>query len=372
MDKINFYRGERQYCTDDHKQGIYFATDTNEILTGGESFGKNADASVITEDIIVAGGPLADDITSNWPEAWVKDGNKVIPAGSTVQSVLRDLFLKPVDGTVSWGDISWNPSLGNPTVTLSSDGPAEIGSTVTCTVTPNSSVLGNTRSATLSASQGYFESLTGAHKSTTKTVSKTGSTSGTLSVAHTWNGVAVSNFSSGSTTLKIKEGPNEFVATQSGLSASVDALPETIVYASTNTKTILPNVSDTLEDSAAASARTKALSSSKNDTITGYYRWNAFVSNSIDITATANTWKFTNAKSVSSVTAPDQSYIVVMVPSGFTLQTASQMNLDFTGSFDTKDVTLTIGGGTDTHSYKMYYWKNTTGSNASVDNITIS
>lgn len=372
MDKINFYRGERQYCNEEHNQGIYFATDTNEILTGGESFGKNADASIITEDIIVAGGPLADDITSNWPEAWVKDGNKVIPAGLTVQSILRDLFLKPVNGTVSWGNISWSPSLGNPTVTLSSDGPAEIGSTVTCTVTPNSSVSNNTRSATLTASQGYFESTDGTHKSTTKTVSKTGSTSGTLSVAHTWNGVAVSNFSSGSTALKIKEGTNEFIASQSGLSASVDALPETTVYASTNTKTVLPSVSATLKDSAAASARTKTLSSSKNDTITGYYRWNAFVSNSIDITKTDSSWKFTNAKSVSSVTAPDQSYIVVMVPSGFTLQTASQMNLDFTGSFDTKDVTLTIGGGTDTHSYKMYYWKNTTGSNASVDNITIS
>lgn len=370
--KINFYRGERQHCNADHNQGIYFATDTNEILTGGESFGKNADASIITEDIIVAGGPLADDITQNWPEAWVKNGNKVIPAGSTVQSVLRDLFLKPVDGTVSWGSISWSPSLGQPTVTLSSDGPAEIGSVVTCTVTPNNSVSGNTRSASLTASQGYFESVGGSHQSATKTVSKTGSTSGTLAVAYTWNGATVSNFSSGTTALKIKDGANEFIASQSGLSASVDALPETTVYASTNTKTVLSGVSATLKDTAAASTRTTALTSSNNDTITGYYRWNAFVADSIGITKTENTWKFTNDKAVSSVTAPDQKYIVVMVPAGFTLQTASQMNLDFTGSFDTKDVTIAIGGGDDTHSYKMYYWKNTTGSNASVDNITIS
>ena len=67
-----------------------------------------------------------------------------------------------------------------------------------------------------------------------------------------------------------------------------------------------------------------------------------------------------------------QKYIVVLVPSGFTLNAASQMGLDFTGSFDTKDVTLKIGGGSDTYAYKMYYWQNTSGSNATVDNITIS
>jgi hypothetical protein len=48
------------------------------------SYGKNADASTTTADIVVAGGPLADDITTNWPESWVKDGNKVIPSGTSI------------------------------------------------------------------------------------------------------------------------------------------------------------------------------------------------------------------------------------------------------------------------------------------------
>lgn len=373
MDKINFYRGNREYYnSEEHAHGIYFTTDTTEILTGDESFGKNADASTITEDIVVAGGPLANEVTDNWPEGWMKDGNRVIPAGTTVQAILRDLFLKPINGTVSWGKISWNPSLGNPTVTLSSNGPAEIGSTVTCTVTANSNVSGNTRTATCAASQGHFTSVDGAYVSGNKTVSETGSTSGSVALAHTWNGTAVSNFESGSTALKITSGENKFITNQSGITASVNALPETTVYASTNTKSVVENVSATLTDSASSTARTKSLTSSSYDTITGYYRWHAFATNSIDITATASTWKFTNAKTVANVTAADQQYIVVMVPSGFTLQNATQMNLDFIGSFDTEDVTLTIGGGTDTHSYKMYYWQNTTGSSATVDNITIS
>lgn len=367
---IKFYRGSSEnYNAETYGQGIYFTNDTAEILTGDESYGKNADKSLTTSDIVVAGGPLADDITTNWPTEWVKDGNKIIPSGTSVQDILQGLFLKTVNGTVEWGSKSWSPSLGKPTVELSSNGPAEIGSTVTCKVVSNSNVSSNTRSCTCTASQGHFTSLDGSWVSGNKTVSKAGTTSGSVSLSYTWNGVAVSNFASESTTLKIKDGENKFVANQSGITASVSALPSTTVYASTNTKSVLSNVSATLSDTKPDDI---SLTSSNNDTITGYYRWNAFAADSIDITATVSSWKFTNSKTVSSVTASDQKYIVVMIPSGFTLKTATQMGLDFKGSFDSADVTLTIGGGSDTHSYKMYYWKNTSGSDATVDNITIS
>lgn len=371
---IKFYRGAREnFDAEKHSNGIYFTNDTTEILTGEESsYGKNADASKTTADIVVAGGPLADDITDNWPEEWKKDGNKVIPSGTSVQDILQGLFLKTVNGTVDWGNISWNPSLGNPTVTLSSNGHAEIGSTVTCKVVANPNVSSNTRSAVCTASQGYFDTVGGSHNAGNKTVSATGSKSGNVALAYTWNGDAVTGFVSESTTLKIKSGENKFIASQSGITATVDALPETTVYASTNTKQVLSSVSDTLTDNALATERTKALTSSNNDTITGYYRWNAFVADSIEIAKTESSWKFTNDKTVTSVTASDQKYIIVMVPSGFSLKTASQMNLDFTGSFATKDVTIKIGGGDDTYDYKMYYWQNTTGSDAKVENITIS
>lgn len=368
---IKFYKGAREkFDVEAHSEGIYFSDDTKEILTGEEaSYGKNADASVTTEDIIVAGGPLADEITDNWPEEWNQGGNKVIPSGTSIQSILSGLFLKPQNGTVSWGNVTWSPSLGAPTVTLSSNGPVEVGSTVTCTVTSNSNITGNTRSAVCTTSQGYFDSVDGSHNSGNKTVSKTGDSSGSVALTYTWNNAAVSNFTSGTTALKIKSGENKFVASQSGITVFVDALPETTVYASTNTKKVLENVSATLTDT---KPNDIPLSSSNNDTITGYYRWNAFVADSIDITATASSWKFVNSKTVSSVTAADQKYIIVMVPSGYSLTGAKQMGLDFTGSFATKDVTLTIGGGSDTYDYKMYYWQNTSGSDAKVENITIS
>ena len=48
------------------------------------------------------------------------------------------------------------------------------------------------------------------------------------------------------------------------------------------------------------------------------------------------------------------------------------MTVDFKPSLTSTDVELTIGGGTDKHGYKMYYWKNTSGSTATIENINIS
>jgi hypothetical protein len=92
----------------------------------------------LTEEITVAGGPLADDTTDNWPEDW-KDasGNKVLPKGLSMQDILLNLFLKEKDGSVSWSTISWDPKMGNPTATLSSNGPVEVGTTVTATIAAN-------------------------------------------------------------------------------------------------------------------------------------------------------------------------------------------------------------------------------------------
>jgi hypothetical protein len=198
----------------------------------------------------------------------MKDGNKVIPSGTSVQDILQGLFLKTINGTVSWGNKSWSPSLGSPTVTLSSNGPVEIGSTVTCKVVSNSSVSGNNRSATCTASQGHFDSVDGSWVSGNKTVSVDGSTSGSVSLAYSWNNSALTDFVSESTTLKVVSGTNTFKVDQSGITASVEALPETTVYASTNTKSVLSDVSAKLTDTKPAD---KDLTSTNNDTIVGSY-----------------------------------------------------------------------------------------------------
>lgn len=375
---IKFYRGTRakyQESPSTYTDGIYFTTDTAEIFINEQVYGKNADASVTTEDVVVAGGPLADAI-KNWPtdEAWNSAGNKIIPAGTSMQALTEKLFLQATPGTVVWS-VAWDPTLKEPTVALQksdkSDAGSEIevGTSLIVKTTTNSGINNNTRVATCTASEGYFDTTDGSWNKGNKVVSATGDSEGTLAVEYSWNSEVISDFASQSTTVKVQPNLNTFKVSQSGITAKSSAFASQTVYASDNTKKVVSSVSATLNDTHKTS---KVLSSSKSDTITGYYRWSAFAADSIDINKTESSWKFTKSKTVSSVTAADQKYIVVLVPSGFTLKTASQMNLDFTGSFSTKDVTLTIGGGSDTHAYKMYYWQNTSGSNATVDNITIS
>ena len=347
-------------------------------MINGGVYGKNADASVTTENVVVAGGPLADAI-KNWPTdaAWNADGNRIIPAGTSMQTLTEKLFLQATPGSVSWS-VAWDPTLKEPTVQLlKSDNKtdagteAEVGSSLIVKTTTNSGINNNTRVATCTASEGYFETTNGTWNEGNKEVTASGSSTGTLAVEYSWNGNVLSGFESQSTVVKVAKDKNTFTVAQSGITATSNAFAAQTVYASDNTKKIVASVSATLDDTHKTS---KVLTSSKSDEITGYYRWNAFVADSIDITKTESSWKFakSGSKTVSSVTAANQKYIVVLVPSGFTLTKAQQMNLDFIGSFSTKDVNLTIGGGSDTHAYKMYYWQNTSGSDATVDNITIS
>ena len=377
---IQFYRGTKAKYLESpstYNDGIYFTTDTNEILVNEEVYGKNADASVTTSDVVVAGGPLAEAI-NNWPTdaAWNSAGNRIIPAGTSMQTLTEKLFLQATPGSVSWS-VAWDPTLKEPTVQLmksdKSDAgtEAEVGTNLIVKTTTNSGINNNTRVATCAASEGYFDTTDGTWNEGNKKVTATGNSTGTLAVEYSWNNTVLSGFESQSTVVKVAKDTNTFKVSQSGITATSSAFASQTVYASDNTKKVVPSVSATLNDTHKTS---KTLSSSKTDTITGYYRWNAFVSDSIDITKTESSWKFakSGSKTVSSVTAADQKYIVVLVPSGFTLTKAQQMNLDFIGSFSTKDVNLTIGGGSDTHAYKMYYWQNTSGSDATVDNITIS
>lgn len=97
-----------------HRDGIYFATNTHEILMNGEVYGSSSGSSAditTTADITISGGPLASDFTNNsgtsdnlslLPDSWkIKDTNNnvtgyKIPANTTLQDVLSNLFCTEV------------------------------------------------------------------------------------------------------------------------------------------------------------------------------------------------------------------------------------------------------------------------------------
>lgn len=245
----------------------------NEVFTGGTS-----------APITVAGGPLADDSSDNWPEDW-KDaaGNKQIPANTSLQDILTQLFLKEVEGTVSWNSITWSPKLAAPTATITATD-VEVGTKITPTYTTSSTVNSNTRSVTLKASDGYFESTDGAWNAggaAVCTQSVTGTTSGTLSTVLKWNNTTITS----TTDLEVIAGDNTFKVETSGITANVNKIADKTVYASKNTKKVLTDVSATLTDNSAVNGETlvyndanvltgysKAVSNSATDTIKGHYK----------------------------------------------------------------------------------------------------
>ena len=246
------------------------------IYRGNDALGTTcADHLKTVEDIQIAGGPLANDVAESnevWP--WKDEaGNKIIPAGKSIQEILSAMFLKVVDGTVAWSNASWSPSLTAPTVALSSNGPVEVGSKVKVSTLTAGTATAGKRSATCTCSQGYFEAdasgnVTGSHKSGNKTISVDASISGTATYSWLWNNAAT-EITVNSTELTVVEGSNTVKVTQSGQTASVNALPTTKVFAATNTKAVLPNVSATFTDNITTDS--SALSNNGTDSINAYY-----------------------------------------------------------------------------------------------------
>lgn len=343
--------------------------------TGGGNTGGGSGSSVITEDILVIGGPLADDVEENWPENWKDDsGNKIIPQGKSWEEILTGLFSKVIEGTVEWGNVSWSPNLAKPTVTLSSNGPVEVGSTITISNLTAGAATAGSRSVTCICSQGYFDAdvasnVTGSHKTGNKTISVSASITGNASLTCTWNDSPIN----ASDNLVVGEGTNTVKVTQSGQTAICEALPTTKVFAATNTKSVLPDVSATFTET---KPDNKVLTSEKTDTIEGKYKY--FIGCYGDSTYTDKTYTvesirttdnkqdgFMNGKTISTtITVPAGTkgmYIAIpegVDDSGTTLKvkqvnTNAYVNEEMVANKRTISLTC---GGTHTKDYVIFTW----------------
>lgn len=243
---------------------------------------KNVDASKTTlgSSIQIAGGPLANNVVDSvdvWPTGWTDEsGNKVIPSGKTMEEILTALFLKVVEGTVSWdANASWSPSLSKPTVQMSSS-TVEVGAKVKVSKLTAGTASADTRTATCACSQGHFladanGNPTGSHVAGNKTISKSGSIEGTASYAWTWNGTSTDVTVNSTELTASNEGANKIKVTQSGQSAVVEALPTTKVFAATNTKAVLTGASATFTDTFTGTTSSGLSRTSDEVTVNAYY-----------------------------------------------------------------------------------------------------
>ena len=171
----------------------------------------------------------------------------------------------------------------------------------------------------------------------------------------------------------MSEGTNTFKVTQTGQSASVDALPTTTVYASTNTKSVLADVSATYSEN---KPDDKVLSNSNTDTIKGQYKYfigcysdSTFANKEYSVTSVRTTdmkksdWM--NGKTVSyTITVPAGTKgMYIAIPAGIDDSGASlkvkQVNTNAYVNAEMVDNKRTLSltcGGDHTKDYVIFSW----------------
>lgn len=254
--------------------------------TGTITISSKSGDTTTTNDIIIAGGPLANNVTESgdtWPEAWMHNGNKIIPAGKSLEEILKALFLQEKYGTLTDPVYAWNPTISTtPTVDIKENTKSVInalvpvGTKVSVSFSPSGKAINQATATVSGATYGYSLNGTDIENGISYTANATGhGVTGTLAITSaTFKGVAVNSQEAGAK-YKVEEGVNTLSVTQSGLTVTPGTFADATVYNVSNTKTINREDFKTINQdgfrSSAAYAESKALSNSISVKVTGYY-----------------------------------------------------------------------------------------------------
>lgn len=227
-----------------------------------------------TANIQIIGGPLANNVAETgetWPDIWKdEEGNNIIPAGTTLQEVLTTLFSKVINGTLGTPLYTWPVSLTKPTISLSQSGTVEVGTKLNVSAALSNTVSGNSHNVSVIADKGYFtESVIDGETQYTYHSGDygqfaNGSATGDAEFSYlTFNGEDVVDGDE----VTVAEGVNKLLAKSTGVTVSVPDLTEETIYAATNTKQRVADVSVAIT---AHHEEAKELSSAEAEkTITG-------------------------------------------------------------------------------------------------------
>ena len=255
---------------------------------GTVTISSEAGDTTTKNNIIIAGGPLANNVTETsdtWPTDWKDDaGNKIIPKNKSLEDILKALFLQEKYGTLTDPVYAWDPALSNkPSVDIKKDGTSVIDALVPVgtEVTVSFAIHeGETNQATATVSGAtYGYSLDGTHitDGTSYTANATGQdVDGTLVIeSATFQDVDVKSQTT-ETKYKVKEGDNTLSVKQSGRTARPGSFADATVYNVSNTRTINTENPKTINQdgftsSTAYAEGSKPLSNSISVKVTGYY-----------------------------------------------------------------------------------------------------
>ena len=268
-------------------------------IKGEGSTKVTADAGTITisseagdtttkNNIIIAGGPLANNVTEGgdtWPTDW-KDaaGNKIIPKDKSLEEILKALFLQEKYGTLTDPVYAWDPALSNkPSVDIKQNTTSvvntlvPVGTEVTVSFAIHEGETNQATATVSGATYGYSLDGTTIEAGSEYVANATGQrVDGTLVIeSATFQGVDVKS-QQAEAKYKVKEGDNELSVKQSGRTATAGSFADATVYNVSNTKTINTQDFKTINQagftsSTAYAGGSKPLSNSISVIVTGYY-----------------------------------------------------------------------------------------------------
>ena len=255
--------------------------------TGTVTISSEAGETATKNDIIIAGGPLANNVTETgdtWPTDWKDDaGNKIIPKNKSLEDILNVLFLQEKYGELSNPVYAWDPTISTTPVvdikenTTSVKGKlVPVGTEVSVSFSPSGEAINQATATVSGATYGY--SLDGAtiNDGTSYTASASGQIAdGTLVIeSATFKGVNVKSQVDGAK-YKVEEGDNTLSVTQSGLTVTPGTFATVKVCNVSNTKTInesdFKEITQTGFETSSTYAASKQLSNSISVIVTGYY-----------------------------------------------------------------------------------------------------
>ena len=256
---------------------------------GTVTISSEAGDTTTKNNIIIAGGPLANNVTETsdtWPTDWKDDaGNKIIPKNKSLEDILKALFLQEKYGTLTDPVYAWDPALSNkPSVDIKKDDTSVIdalvpvGTEVTVTFAIHGGETNQATATVSGATYGYSLDGTTIEDGTSYTANATGQdVTGTLEIeSATFQGVDVKSQQTGAK-YKVKEGDNTLSVKQSGRTATPGSFADVTVYNVSNTRTINTQDFKTINQTGFEAATSvyaggsKPLSNSISVKVTGYY-----------------------------------------------------------------------------------------------------
>ena len=257
--------------------------------TGTVTISSEAGETTTKNNIIIAGGPLANNVTETgdtWPTGWVDDaGNKIIPKNKSLEEILKVLFLQEKYGILTDPVYVWDPALSNkPSVDIKKDTASVIdtlvpvGTEVTVSFAIHEGETNQATATVSGATYGYSLDGETIKDGTSYTANATGqNVDGTLVIeSATFQGENVKSQVAGAK-YKVKEGDNTLSVKQSGRTAIPGSFADATVYNVSNTKTINREGFKTINQAGFEAATSvyaggsKALSNSISVKVTGYY-----------------------------------------------------------------------------------------------------